>query len=269
MLRSPGDLPLSENQQSKLSLAKADRRTCDLVVIDVDGTLLTSQNTISAELPPLVAQAQARGIGVTLASGRPQSTMRPILAALALTLPYISAGGALMVDPATQRVLHACPLSREQMALCVEQARIAQAAVVAQTPEHLFYEGDQATWKQLAAISSIDVTGADRSKVLMTSMPDVLLACAEPMKVTICAHPGKLLAIEQALQQHPASLHLTYSSPIYLEVTQSEASKGEAVKRLAGHLGIALERILAIGDSTHDLEHVGGGGYSGSDGECL
>lgn len=32
-----------------------------------------------------------------------------------------------------------------------------------------------------------------------------------------------------------------------------EASKGEAIKFLAGYLGMALERMLAIGDSTHDL----------------
>src|SRR5262249_52546314 len=50
-----------------------------------------------------------------------------------------------------------------------------------------------------------------------------------------------------------AALHLTYSGPTYLEVTRAEASKGDAVKRLASHLGIALERILAIGDSHHDL----------------
>jgi Cof subfamily protein (haloacid dehalogenase superfamily) len=245
-------MSLSNHESSKLSLAEPERRPYDLVVTDIDGTLVTSQNTIPTSVGPLIEQVQARGIGVTLATGRPRMTTTPILSELRLTLPYISSGGAFIFDPARQQILYCRALRAEQTALCVRQARAARAAIISQTPDALYYEGDQATWEALISLPNRVKSSSAAKRALLLRVPDVLLACPEPLKMTMCSDPGTVAHIERMLRRQ-AALHLTYSGPRYLEITSSEASKGEAVKRLASHLGIALERILAIGDSTHDL----------------
>src|SRR5262249_37947220 len=157
-----------------------------------------------------------------------------------------SSGGAFLFDPMTQRELYRCALRYEQVALCVELARAARVAVVSQTPDELFFEGDLATWQEIRALSGVRDALADKGEAVLLRVPDVLLACPEPVKMTLCGTPASVVTIEETLRHRQAALHLTYSGPTYLEVTRAEASKGDAVKRLASHLGIALERILAI-----------------------
>src|SRR6266568_4887027 len=50
------------------SPASASERIYDLVAIDVDGTLVTSENRLSSDIAPLIREMQARGTGVTLIS---------------------------------------------------------------------------------------------------------------------------------------------------------------------------------------------------------
>lgn len=263
-------MSLRNEEQRETPAGEAGARAYDLVVIDIDGTLLTSKHRIPASVAPLVEEVQSRGIGVTLATGRPRLTLLPAFTELKLTLPYISSGGAFIFDPATQQVLYRCALRYEQVALCVEQARAAQVAIVSQMPDHLYYEGDVATWEELKAVANVDNAVVDGGRTSLTRVPDVLFMCPQPLKMTLCGEPGTVSTIEQALRQREASLHLTYSGPPYLEITRSEASKGEAIKRLASCLGIVLERVIAIGDSSHDismLEAVGTAVAMGNAGE--
>jgi hydroxymethylpyrimidine pyrophosphatase-like HAD family hydrolase len=44
------------------------------------------------------------------------------------------------------------------------------------------------------------------------------------------------------------------TSPKYLDFYCEGVNKGSAVKRLAQHLGIPLERVIAIGDYYNDLD---------------
>src|SRR6266567_8030493 len=77
-----------------------------LVAIDIDGTLVDSQNRLPAGIAPLIREVRAKGIEVTLVSGRAKLKMMPLMKELGLTLPYISSGGAYIADPADHTVIH-------------------------------------------------------------------------------------------------------------------------------------------------------------------
>ncbi|WP_026524024.1 HAD-IIB family hydrolase [Butyrivibrio sp. MB2005] len=51
-------------------------------------------------------------------------------------------------------------------------------------------------------------------------------------------------------------LTLLYSNPYYLEIFNSEAGKGSAVKRLADHLGISISDTIAAGDEENDISMI-------------
>src|SRR5260370_42344452 len=98
-------------------------RIYDLVAIDVDGTLVTSENKLSTGIAPLIHETQARGIGVTLVSGRPKLKMTPFLKELGLALPYMGFGEGYMADHSTNlEILHR-PLEREETTATAERAR--------------------------------------------------------------------------------------------------------------------------------------------------
>ena len=224
-----------------------------LVAIDVDGTLVTSENKLSTGVVSLIREIQARGIGVTLVSGRPKLKMIPLLKELGLTLPYIGSGGAYIADPSNNLVILHYPLTQEETVEIVELARAAKAPIISQEPDHLYYEGGIKELEQLIAISRINITGVENSQVEILRVDDVLQACAEPTKITLCGEPDLLLKIERKLRLLNLPIYLTYSAPTYLEITRSGVNKGEALKIVATYLAIPLEYILVIGDSHNDL----------------
>lgn len=227
--------------------------TYNLVAIDVDGTLVTSENKLSIGVVLLIREIQARGIGVTLVSGRPKLKMMPLLKELGLTLPYIASGGAYIADPSNNLVMLHCSLAREETVEIVELARAAKAPIISQEPDHLYYEGGIEELEQLVAISKINITGVENSQVEILRVDNVLQACAEPTKITICGESDLLLKIEWKLRLLNLPIYLTYSAPTYLEITRSGINKGEALKIVATYLAIPLEHILVIGDSHNDL----------------
>jgi Cof subfamily protein (haloacid dehalogenase superfamily) len=227
--------------------------TYKLVAIDVDGTLVTSENKLSIGIAQLIHETQARGIGVTLVSGRSKLKMMPLLKELGLTLPYIGSGGAYIANPSDDAVMLHCPLTREEAVEIVELARTAKAPIIAHELDHLYYEGSIEELERLIAIAKIDITGVENSQVEILRVDDVLQACAEPTKINICSEPGYLLKIERKLQLLNLPLYLTYSEPYSLEITRAGINKGEALKILAAYLAIPLERILVIGDSRNDI----------------
>lgn len=231
----------------------AGERLYDLVAIDVDGTLVTSEKKLSPGIASLMRETQARGIGVTLVSGRSKLKMVPLLKELGLELAYIGSGGAYIADPSKNLVILHCPLGQEETAAIVELARAEKAPIISQEPEHMYYEGSLEELEELIASSRIDTIGVGDSQVEILRVDDILQACAGPTKINICSKPGHLLEIEKQLRLLNLPIYLTYSAPISLEITRSGINKGEALKILATYLTIPLDRILVIGDSHNDI----------------
>jgi Cof subfamily protein (haloacid dehalogenase superfamily) len=221
----------------------------DLVAIDVDGTLINSENHVTEATRAAIHEVLSKNIGVTLASGRARMTMVPFLTELGITLPFISSGGAHIIDPVSNRTLYYSAVPADALSLIVEYARAAQAPIIFQESDRIFYEGSQEVLRSLSETYKIDITVAAN----FIRVDDILKAHSEPIKVYMCQDPAIVQDIEAQLKQHHLPIYMTYSAPPYLEITSASASKGEAIQRLAAHLHIPLERILAIGDSRNDL----------------
>lgn len=225
----------------------------DLIAIDIDGTLLDSHNTVPTTLFPLLREVEARGTGVTLISGRPALTVEPLMRDLGLTLPYVSSGGAHIGNLETRESIAAFTLQREETQALAAIGREFGAALVAMEAYRLFYEGDPLKFR--LAHETIDITLSSKVKIHTNVQPveDVLQASPTPLKFTISDRSEVLAQVEERLRASRLPIYFTYSSPVYLESTNVQANKGTALTRLARHLNIPLERVLAIGDSPNDL----------------
>lgn len=56
----------------------------------------------------------------------------------------------------------------------------------------------------------------------------------------------------------PNEIIVNSGSPYLIELVNPEASKGNAVRRLAKHYGVPLDRVMAVGDSTNDITLLDG-----------
>src|SRR5260370_3933165 len=124
-------------------------RIYDLVASDVDGTLVTSENKLSTSIAPLIHETQARGIGVTLVSGRPKLKMMPLMKELGLTLPYIGSGGAYIANPLDQAVIYTRSLAPAEGIEIVELARATQAPIIPQESSFTDYQESLGELEQL------------------------------------------------------------------------------------------------------------------------
>ncbi|HZK73312.1 MAG TPA: HAD hydrolase family protein, partial [Clostridia bacterium] len=76
-----------------------------LVATDIDGTLVRFGGAASARTLAALRAAEAAGVLVVLATGRPPRTARVIAAALGIRGPTICANGALVVELPLGQVL--------------------------------------------------------------------------------------------------------------------------------------------------------------------
>ena len=77
-----------------------------LIVIDIDGTLLSPEGRITARSLEAVQAAQQGGIAITLATARRYSNTAPIADELGLNTPLILYDGAIIIQHPQKAILH-------------------------------------------------------------------------------------------------------------------------------------------------------------------
>lgn len=225
----------------------------DLIAIDIDGTLLTSQNRLSASLFPLLREAEQRGIGVTLISGRPELTVAPLMRELGLTLPCVSSGGAQITDITTGESIVSHRLETETVKKLAALGREFGTRMMTMERHCLYFEGSEEQLEYVHEAVDIHLANGERIKTKIVPVDDIVAASPNPLKFTLSDLPERLPPVEARLRASNLPVYSTYSSLIYLESTHYEANKGTALQFLARHLHIPMARVMAIGDSPNDL----------------
>ena len=81
-----------------------------LVALDLDGTLVGEDLVLRPRVRDAVAQAQARGVAVTIVTGRMFAAARPFARALSVAGPMVCYQGAAIFDAASGAVLRQTPV---------------------------------------------------------------------------------------------------------------------------------------------------------------
>jgi Cof subfamily protein (haloacid dehalogenase superfamily) len=220
-----------------------------LIAMDLDGTLLDEELHMSARVRQALDACAARGIRLTLASGRSFRSMRSWARSLHIITPLICYQGAVIVDPVTEQVLYertfpVGPLLAElrdfglrydiSLTVYVDD----QIYVTDKRQSDAFYD----KWFGLPYRIVKDVA---------TELP------RDPNKVIFIASSEELDAAQPALErQFAGRLQVVRSHPLFLEAMGLGASKGAALAWLAGNLGIAQAEVMAIGDSGNDVSMI-------------
>lgn len=218
--------------------------TIDTIVTDMDDTLLDGSGQLSEYTLNVLAECKRRGIRVIPASGRTHASMYPFLKQLDTGLPYIGGNGSEIMS-GDHQVL-------EQLTLDVNLAReictfLAENGFYVQVyrDEAFFYATEceiANKYKKSSGMKGIAV--GDLVGFLDFPTPKVL-------SVNEAEEVQRLLPI--ANERFHGRATFTVSKPFFLEAEPIGASKGEALRRLAGRIGIVPERTLAFGDSLNDI----------------
>src|SRR5687767_4239038 len=123
-MSSAGSQPVMQEGASPYptDVGKGSARPFDLVVLDLDGTILDLYRhaPISEVVRSTIAAVQAAGIPVTIATGRTLDYVREHITDLGLTTPVVTTQGAVVGDPVTGKILNEAviplPLARQAVA---------------------------------------------------------------------------------------------------------------------------------------------------------
>jgi hydroxymethylpyrimidine pyrophosphatase-like HAD family hydrolase len=227
-----------------------------LLALDIDGTLLRSDKTISPRTLAAVAAAHARGVRVVLVTGRRHPAARKIAGLLGFDIDLVLHNGAMIIE--NGEVLRCLPLARALALRAVAVGRACAADPVLHCGQggegRLMIEGIEPSNTLLVYYldrSHPDVTSVDRLDDALAEDPIQVMfgGAIEPMsmlRARLGEELGDAVRIDRTV--YPGQ------GVQILDVLRAGVGKAEAVRFLQERWGVGAEATLAIGDNWNDHE---------------
>ena len=232
-----------------------------LIALDLDGTLITPEQTITPRTMRAVAAARRDGHFVVIATGRPPRSALPFYRQLSLDTPLISLNGALILNPVDLSSIHAASIPAPTVTGLLDIARrvggLVALAEVGHTPVicRLHRPDDRAATDQcdgildlVAASPFVDLT----QSVITHDAPQGEVASL----LLFLSRDVHDQVIAAAKQQLGDGIHLRAWREPYgvIEITRHGTTKASALSLLRGHTDIPAQRVLAFGDEMNDYD---------------
>ncbi len=232
-------------------------RDIQLVAIDLDGTLLRDDKSLSQENVDAIKEAIEQGVQVVICTGR----TLPSIQYLSKQLPQghgdeylILQNGAVIHQLPDLNIVHETILTesdRQAIYDVFKEYRSEEVQMVAFDPDKLYLVDDETanpTVVQDAKTLSTDITLAKFEEVLNL---EILY------KIVIF---GGVEFIDDYLEKIPNDLyeqvHIVRSLPVAIEFIPKLANKANGLNALIQQLDIKAENIMTIGDELNDYEMV-------------
>jgi Cof subfamily protein (haloacid dehalogenase superfamily) len=219
-----------------------------LAAIDLDGTLLRSDGTISRRTRAALAACGEVGIDVVLVTARSPRSVRTIAADLGLAGIAICANGATIYDlDADEIVLHR-PLPPEVAHRVVRGLRTCVPGI-AFAWEHELRFGSEPAYE-----AQRDPAGWTRPDG--SYPPCDVLSWSEPMSKLLARIPGADLheVLEEARRLCGEDAEVTLTGETFVEFMTRGVSKQAALAELADERQVSAAQIVAFGDQLADAE---------------
>ncbi|MBN2866940.1 MAG: HAD family hydrolase [Thiotrichales bacterium] len=226
------------------TLTFPDRDHVQLVVADMDGTLLNAEHKLSERTIQTVQRLVKQGTEFMLATGRHYEDVHLMAKQLGVDACLITSNGARIHDFRGQ------VLYENQMPAHLVEAVLAVSRefdvhrnlyqqdswFVEEPHEALLAMHDQSGFRyQISDFNALDLSRID--------------------KIYFTAEHAMLVLLERALSaQFSALLNITFTSPEYLEVMNLGVSKGMALSKLLEMKGKSALQTVALGDGMNDLD---------------
>jgi hydroxymethylpyrimidine pyrophosphatase-like HAD family hydrolase len=212
-----------------------------LILVDLDGTLVGADQTVSLRNAAALERATAAGARVVIATGRPVRLLAPVRESLghAIALCY---NGAIVLDLASDEIIEAHLLDGGVFQRAVEKVRESGPEFIVATEgmpnigirgEIGFREGYAMPRGTLAEICDAGIV-----KGLVRAMGDQFEPAWDAFST---GFPGQIEVTRSGIDG-------------LIEISRAGVSKGGIIDELARGWGIAPADAIAFGDMPNDLE---------------
>lgn len=230
----------------------------DIVLSDVDGTLLRPTHALAPRTVAVLRRLHARGVPFALATGRMPSGLTGVVAELGIPAWRVCYSGAYVTDDAG--------------------APIASATIEVETARAVL-ELLGRSWPQIAPcyfvgphwyVEDPTAPAIEREASIVQATPerarfaDLLARGVAPHKL-FCNMRGDAERSEEVRRtlaaRFPQLTIIRSSRGGLVEIVRSDVSKAAGAAALLSHLGLAMERALAFGDDENDVPLLAAAGH--------
>lgn len=227
----------------------------ELIVFDLDGTLLNAEHRISGFTADTLGLLAERNIAYTVATGRNLHSAQEIIHGHGFRLPHIYINGVLVWDPDSASLSLGNFLSRAEADHVMAAALAAGVTpfVHCVTPEHHHYifhppvlhDHEQRLLDMFYSRLATNVKS-------LSGMP----ANVQVTNISMLGKRPQIAAVELhiANEEHLVAysgMAMEKNDLMWMDIHHSQASKGNALNQLRTQLGVS--RVICFGDSDNDL----------------
>lgn len=246
------------------SQTKFDKNKYKLIALDLDGTML-HMGKIHPHVEHILDSLSARGLEIVVATGR-SLTMVP---SPVLSLPFlhyaVTSSGARVTDLRDKTVLGRRDIATDTALTVMDTMRAsgATANVSCDTVNIVELKSFLAMRRHMPSISKAVADDYLRDTKIAIFPSNLLKRLGRPVeKLNFYFKDADKCAAGAKLLQSRFPLDVVSTMGFDLEVSAQGVNKAVGLSLLCQHLGLQMNEVVAIGDSTNDIEMFKAVGYS-------
>lgn len=235
-----------------------------LIALDLDGTLLKDDKTISSHTKEVLRKARDEGHIVMIATGRPYRSSEMYYKELDLDTPIVNFNGAFMHHPRNPGFgFYHEPLDIKVAKDIVEACQSFHFHnIIAEVIDDVYFHYHDEKLLDIFSMGNPNVTTGNLQKFLKESPTSMLIHTEEDQLKEIRNH---LSAVHAEMIDHRS-----WAAPWHvIEIIKAGLHKAVGVKKAADYFGIPQQRVIAFGDEDNDLEMLEFAGYGVAMGNAI
>ncbi len=226
------------------------------LVLDLDGTLMTSNNQITAKTRDAIIKIQQSGVKIILASGRPTHGLLKATEILALKKygGYLLAyNGGRIIDVKNNKIIFDSYLDLRTINDLFDQSRKLNTHLLAYTDNFIITQDYD---KYIMIESQINDLPVVKVSDFKTEVKEKSVKCLMTGDDLHLANVEKIMK-----ETYQNRLSISRSMPYFLEFMSEGIAKGNCLKILLDYLKIDKDEVIACGDGYNDINLIEAVGF--------
>ncbi len=232
-----------------------------VLVLDIDGTLTNSSKMITPKTRDAIMAAQARGVKVVLASGRPTRGLRRYEKELDLEENggfLLSFNGARLTKSCGDELIYERTLEKEDVARIYDEVMDMNVGMISYHKDYIFTDSPVDEYMRLEArINGMEIRNVPDfmehikfpvNKCLLTAPDDEARYCMEYLS------DKYVKAYEEAGKTPHYNIYR--SEPFFVEVMPLNIDKAATLEELCKYMGIDRTDLVCCGDGYNDVSMI-------------
>lgn len=219
-----------------------------IIALDLDGTLLTSNNKINYETLHALKSCLEKDIKIILTSGREYKSMEKYVEMLNLKDYQITMNGSIIFDPVNKCSVVKYTMDRYVYLRALSKIKTLPYPYLVFDDEDIYVDTNSLNMNFVLDI-------ANKTGKKLPHIVNDYSIIKSPVKITIFLNKENEGEFVKVLFLN-TDVKVMRTSEKMIEITSKGVSKGQALKYLCDKYSIDHKDIIAFGDSDNDIEMI-------------